>query len=312
MAAPVPLVVVAGESLIDRIVRPGSAEPPLDVPGGGPFNTARALARLGVRTTFLGRLSKDERGRRLRAALEGDGVELDLAATTDDPTLIAVADVDPTGVATYRFEPEGSAAAGLVPADIPAGLPVETVALHVGTLGLVLEPTATTIARLVADATPDVLVMVDPNVRPAAIRDESTYRARLQRVLARAAVVKASVEDLRWLEPVSSPLDAARALVARGAAVVLVTAGPAAVRVVGRWKEPLIVATPAVHVVDTIGAGDAFGAGFLAAWLQAGRPKADLADPSAVATAAQFAVHVATGSVTRSGAEIGPRRTPMR
>src|SRR6478736_2115187 len=152
-------IVVAGESLIDRIVRPDGAVE--EVVGGGPLTTARALARLGFPVSFVGGLSTDASGGRLRAALAADGVDLSLAVTTEAPTLLAVAALDAAGVASYRFEPAGSAAASLRPADLAGGLPPDIAVLHVGTLGLVLEPAAETIAGLVATAPPDVLVIVD-------------------------------------------------------------------------------------------------------------------------------------------------------
>jgi fructokinase len=294
------LVVVAGESLIDRIVRPDGRID--EVPGGGPFNTARALARLGVRTAFLGRLSTDGHGRRLRAALEAEGVELELAATTDDPTLIAVAELDVTGSATYRFEPDHSAASGLEPADVPDGLPDDTVALHVGTLGLALEPMATTIAGLVAGARPDVLVMVDPNIRPTAIRDEDAYRTRLAAVLARADLIKTSAEDLAWLDPTGSPPDVASELVDGGASAVIVTNGSASVEFVSRGAVGH-AAVPPRKVVDTVGAGDAFSAGFLARWLNTRDPRSRESDPQDVAAAVRFGIAAAGWTVERAGAD---------
>src|SRR5215831_4370168 len=110
-------IVVAGESLIDRVVRPdGSAD---DHPGGGPFNTARALARLGCRVAFLGGISVDDHGRLLRETLEADGVDLSLVQVRDAPTLIATATLDKSGGATYRFDPPASAAADLRTAALP-------------------------------------------------------------------------------------------------------------------------------------------------------------------------------------------------
>src|SRR5436853_2204486 len=169
MLDPRALVVVAGESLIDRITdADGSVT---DVLGGGPLNTARALARLGGRVAFLGRISTDAGGQRLRAALVADRVDVSLVVSTTDPTLIAHAMLDPDGNATYRFGPPGNAAAGLRPDDVPSGLAATTAALHVGTLGLVFEPTADTIAELVAGVPPGTLVVLDPNIRGAAIED---------------------------------------------------------------------------------------------------------------------------------------------
>ncbi|HEV7810127.1 MAG TPA: PfkB family carbohydrate kinase, partial [Candidatus Limnocylindrales bacterium] len=128
-----PLVVVAGESLIDRIVSVDGSV--VEVPGGGPFTTARALARLGCRVAFVGRLSTDSHGRLLRELLEGDGVDVAVARSTDDPTLIATATLDAFGAATYAFGPLRSAAAGLTTADVAASRDLldEAAVLHVGT-----------------------------------------------------------------------------------------------------------------------------------------------------------------------------------
>jgi fructokinase len=294
------LIVVAGESLVDLLVRRDGGV--TATPGGGPFNVARALGRLGQPVAFLGRLSTDPFGRLLRARLVADGVDLRLAPTTDDPTLLAVADIDDDGAATYRFHTVGSAAVGLTSADIPDGLPPDTTALHVGTLGLVLEPMASTIAGVIATAPPDVLVMADPNCRPAAIADPAAYRYRLANLFARVDLVKLSTDDLMWLDPDPDAVGAARRVLERGPAVVLLTNGGGPTRIVSR-RNVISVAVPGVRVVDTVGAGDAFGAGFLAAWTRAGRGRAELGDTSALTEATRFAIEVGSRTVGRAGAD---------
>ncbi|HEY7969137.1 MAG TPA: PfkB family carbohydrate kinase [Candidatus Limnocylindrales bacterium] len=297
-------VVVAGESLIDRLVRPdGGVE---DVVGGGPFTTARALARLGLPVSFVGGLSTDASGARLRAALAADGVDLSLAVTTEAPTLLAIAALDAAGVASYRFEPAGSAAASLRPADLARGLPPDTAVLHVGTLGLVLEPVAEVIAGLISTALPDVLVVVDPNLRPSAIEDAAVYRERLAKVIGRADVVRASHDDLAWLAPDRSIEDTAMRIVGAGPSLLLLTEGAGPVRIV-TGHGVRVVPVPAVRVVDTVGAGDAFGAGFLAAWLGGSRDRGALRDIDAVETAVRFAIRVASWTVGRPGAALPTR-----
>jgi len=294
------MIVVAGESLIDLIVdASGRVEAR---PGGGPYNVARTLGRLGQSVAFLGRLSRDRFGSLLRAGLAAEHVDLGLAPLTDAPTLLAVAELDADGAATYRFYVEGTAAAGLSAADVRDGLPAATTALHVGTLGLVFEPMAATIESVVAGLGPDVLLMADPNCRPTAIRDAAAYRARLGRILGRVDVLKVSVDDLAWLDPGTAPVEGARRLMAGGAVAVLITDGARPVRLVtpAGVRE---LAVPPVRVVDTVGAGDAFGAGFLAAWTAAGRGRADLADQAALAVATRFAIEVGRLTTTRAGAE---------
>jgi fructokinase len=252
--------------------------------------------------SFLGRVSRDAFGRQLRARLAADGVDQSLLIATDDPTLLAVAEVGIDGVATYRFHTQATAAVGLVPDDLPGGLPSRTTALHVGSLGLVLEPMAATIEGFVLATATDVLVMLDPNCRPAAITDPVAYRARIDRVLGRVDLVKASVDDLAWLDPGRGPIDAARRLLDRGPSLVLVTDGPRPVRIVTA-TDVVGLDVPPVAVADTIGAGDALGAGFLAWWSHAGRGRDDLTDRDAIAAAARFAIHVGSITATRAGAE---------
>ena len=294
------MIVVAGESLIDLLVRAdGGVSATV---GGGPFNAARALGRLGQSVAFLGRLSTDAFGRMLRERLVADGVDLGLAPTTDDPTLLAVAEIGADGSASYQFHTAATAAVGLAPDDLPDGLPPDATALHVGTLGLVLEPMASAIEEFVASAPREVLVMADPNCRAAAISDPDGYRARLARILRRVDVVKASADDLTWLDPGREIVAAARAILEGGPAVVLLTDGAGPVRIVTR-EHVVSVAVPVVAVVDTVGAGDAFGAGFLAAWTASAHGRTELGDATALAAATRFAIDVGVRTVSRAGAD---------
>jgi fructokinase len=174
-------------------------------------------------------------------------------------------------------------------------------ALHVGTLGLVFEPVAAALEAVVAAIAEDTLVAVDPNIRPAVAARAAGYRERLGRLVARADLVKVSDDDLAWLDPGTEPVAAARALLDRGPRVVLLTRGAAGVAVVTAAGEAEVPALP-VDVVDTIGAGDAFGGGFLAWWSRAGLGTADLGDLGAVMEATRFAVLVAGRTVARAGA----------
>lgn len=294
------MIVVAGEALVDLIV---SSDGQLSAnPGGGPYNAARTIARLGGRSAFLGRVSDDRFGRDLHAHLAADGVDLTLVVRTDAPTTLAVAELDAGGAATYRFYTEGTSAAGLVPADLAVAASSGTRALHVGTLGLVLEPTASTLAGLVARTSDEVLVFVDPNCRPAVVPDVAAYQARLRPVLERADVVKVSGDDLDFLFPGTNHLVAARKLVADSGSVVLFTDGANSVHVLTDQAE-LEVAVPAVAVVDSVGAGDAFGGAFLVAWLAGGRGPADLGEVAALRQAVEAAVVVAGITCGRQGAD---------
>jgi fructokinase len=178
----------------------------------------------------------------------------------------------------------------------------EVTALHVGTLGLVLEPTGTTIERLVQAASADVLVMLDPNCRPSATRDPAAFRRRIDRIARRADVVKASEDDLRFLDPSATPDTVIDRFLELGVRVVLRTDGGGSVEI-RTSTDRVSVPVPRVEVVDTVGAGDAFGGGFLAAWAAAGHGRVELASIDRVVEAVTFAIRVAGVTCARAGAD---------
>ena len=302
-----PVIVVAGEALIDLLVHPDGRL--RAVPGGGPYNTARTIARLGGEVAFLGRLSADRFGGILRDALAGDGVDLTMIEATDAPTTLAIAELDDLGQASYRFHTAETSAPELSLAAVVRALAGRPQAVHLGTLGLVLEPMAAALEAGLATAGDGTLVMLDPNCRPLVIRDRATYIARLDRVMRRADVVKVSTDDLAYLARGEEAHVAARTLLERGPMVVLVTDGPRPVAVVTR-DGTLELPVPPVQVVDTIGAGDAFGGAFLARWMERRLGRDDLTDRAALIDAITLAIEVASLTCQRPGAD-PPRRAEL-
>jgi fructokinase len=304
-------IVVTGEALIDLVLRRNG-----DLaghPGGGPYNVARTIGRLGQPVAYLGRVSTDGFGSRLRSELEADGVALDAVVATDVPTTLALAEIDPSGGAHYQFYASGTSAPGLTLEAAEAVLPEHPGAFYLGTLGLVFEPMASTLETLLRGMGEETLVALDPNCRPTTIADPAAYRGRLGRLLGRTDVLKASDADLAWLDPGTEPVDAARALLtadgersgdaaaARGG-IALVTLGGDGALVVTP-EEVVAVPAPVVDVVDTIGAGDAFMGGFLAYWHGHGLGRADLGRLDELERAAGFACRVAALTCARSGAD---------
>jgi fructokinase len=256
------VVVVCGEALIDMISSADGTQ--RSAAGGGPFNTARALARLGVPTAFLGRLSDDSWGQELAGLLVSDGASLELASIGSEPTTMAIAEVDSNGKAEYHFLVSGTSAPNLTPAMVPIRFGPQVIALHIGTLGLVLEPMASTLVDLIRREHGRCVVMLDPNIRLGLV-PESGYRDHLRTAIAMSTIVKASEDDLAWLYPGLGYEEAAERILQEGARLVVVTLG--AMGAFGAHRDTrLRVAAPHMEVVDTIGAGDAFGAGLLA-WL---------------------------------------------
>jgi fructokinase len=292
-------IVVGGEALVDLV--PHAAGELRAHAGGGPYNTARTLGRLEQDVHYLGCLSDDGFGTRLRAQLVEDGVRLDTVVATPLPTTLALAELDEAGAATYRFYSEGTSAPALEPEAALTVLPERVEMLHVGTLGLVMEPTALALQAVVEAVAEEALIMVDPNCRPTFIADRGSYRRGLAATLRYAHVVKASVDDLAYLEPGAEPAGAARSLLEDGPRVALVTLGGDGALVVTADSQERIAA-PRIEVVDTIGAGDAFGGGFLAWWRLRGLGRQDLVDADAVRGATRFACVVAARTCERAGA----------
>ena len=294
------MILVGGEALYDLVLQ-GPSDDLRGHPGGGPFNTARTIGRLAQPVAYLGRMSTDTFGVRLQRMLAEDGVSLGPMVRTDEPTTLALAEVDHEGVARYRFYERGTAAPGLTPDAALSALPDQVDYLHVGTLGLTLEPVATALEAVVAHLADSALIMVDPNIRPWVISDPSAYRARLARVLSGSHVVKVSEEDLAWLHGDLPPVEGVRALLAHGPTLGLLTRGPNGALVVTRTAE-VAVPAPRAKVVDTIGAGDAFGGGFLARWSELGLTRDDLGTIDLAVEATAFACLVAARTCSRPGA----------
>lgn len=294
------MIVVVGEALMDLVV---TADGQIAArPGGGPYNAARTMARLGAPTVFAGRLANDSFGRLLRGVLADDGVALGLPQPAAAPTPLAVAETDAAGFATYVFYLAGTAAADSEYPVLLAAMPDGLSAVHVGSLGLVFEPMAVSVERLITRGVPpDVMMMVDPNCRPAAIGNRQAYLDRLDRILRRADVVKVSKEDLGFLYPGSATEAAAATLLGDKSALVIVTDGPRPVRAFLPGGSLLVEVHP-TPVVDTIGAGDAFGGAFLAWWTENGLTRNDITCPRLVQDALRAAVAVASLTCTRAGA----------
>ena len=294
-------IVVGGEALYDVVAGPGDDGPLAGHPGGGPFNVARTIGRLRQPIAFLGRLSTDRLGATHERMLADDGVRSECVVRSDDPTTLALASVDDDGGASYGFYTHATAAAGLNREAALAALPEHVAALHVGTLGLVLEPLASAMEAIVERLSSSTMIVVDPNCRPQALADPGPYRERLTRVLGHSDLVKVSEEDVGWLDPERSSLEAARALLELGPRAVLLTRGADGATVLSAGSETTVPAIPAV-MVDTIGAGDAFGGGVLAWWVSHRLSRDDLARHEFVVEAVRFAAAVAAHTVAQAGA----------
>ena len=264
------MILSCGEALIDMLPRTSTLGEACFAPyaGGAVFNTAIALGRLGAPSAFFSGVSNDMLGEILADTLHASKVDTRYLARSDRPTTVAFVKLV-NGQATYAFYDEATAGRMLATSDLPV-LPDSVSALFLGGISLVNDPAASTYEALQARECGARVTMIDPNIRPGFIAGkEAEYRARIERMVARADIVKLSDEDLHWLEGAGDLTDLARGILARGPKLVFITEGAQGARAVTATQDRF-VAAQAVTVVDTVGAGDTFNAGALAALHQAG------------------------------------------
>ncbi|MEU5850607.1 carbohydrate kinase family protein [Saccharopolyspora shandongensis] len=300
------MIVIGGEALVDLVPDPSTADGELGplhpLLGGGPYNVAIALGRLGVPAAFFARLSTDQFGDKLLERLRSSDVDVDLVQRGPEPTTLAVVGLAEDGSARYSFHTEGTAARFVE--DRP--LPEQATALCLGTLGMVLEPGASVYEEvLFREAARGRFIALDPNIRADLIADADAYRARFASWLPSVGLLKVSDADAEWLAGGGDVLAAAREWQRGGPAAVVLTRGADGLTVVTGDGE---VSVPGVRaeVADTIGAGDTVQAALLA-WLH----RNDALSADAVraldreqwAQALRFAAAAAAVTVSRPGAE---------
>ncbi|MFF8315857.1 carbohydrate kinase [Streptomyces bobili] len=257
-------ITVVGECVADAFTEPANASNELALrvlPGGGPANTAVALARLGTRARFLARLSGDVFGRLFRAHLEASGVDLADAVAAAEPSTLAVAELDAAGQAAFSFHAQNTADWQWTSGELARADLSETVCVHTGSLALVREPGGAVLEEFLATAAPRATISIDPNVRPLLVRPDA-YRARLARWCALADILRLSEDDLELLLPGTPPEQACDLWHAAGVRLVVITLG-AGGALASLDGERLLVPAVATRVVDTVGAGDSFTAGLL-------------------------------------------------
>lgn len=303
------VIVVGGEALVDLVPvagERGALRPLLPRPGGGPYNTAVAVGRLGAPVAFLSRVSTDGFGDAVVDRLRDSRVRTDLVQRGPEPTTLAVVTLADDGSARYSFHVQGTA--DRLVAD-PGPLPDDVTMLSLGTLSLLLEPGASVYETVLRrEAARGRLTVLDPNIRAGLIDDPAAYRARFTSWLPDIGVLKVSEDDARWLGELPPDGDVAplvAAWLAAGVTAVVLTRGGAGLTAVTADLRVDVPAAPA-RVVDTIGAGDTVHAAVLV-WLHGRdvRSAGDVAklDRAAWTDGLGFAARAAAVTVSRVGAE---------
>lgn len=272
---------VVGEALVDLVEAKAAPKSFTAHPGGSPYNVAITLARLGQSVSLVARTGRDAFGRMLEDKARESGVGFDQWQIVDEPTTLAVASLDPSGSAHYDFYLDSTA--GLGWDDTLVDLAPTGPVLHLGSLASWRPPSGPllqALQRRIHDGG-ETLISYDPNVRPALIADPGTARASIERCMGAAHLIKASDEDIAYLYPDGSPEEAAARWCELGATLVVVTLGGSGAVAFGRDGELARRAGEKVTVADTVGAGDSFAGGLLAALADDG-----ICSPAALRSAA--------------------------
>ena len=294
------MIVVGGEALVDLVDDRGSRRA---VAGGGPFNTAVALGRLDVPVAFLGAVSRDAYGEILTQLLIDAGVDTSLERRSDLPTPQATVHRADDGRNSYTFSLVATAFTDF-PAELLPPLPESAWAIHVGTLGLAVDPPAGTYEALLHREAGRRRIILDPNVRPASFGSADVYRWRFERLARLADVVKLSDDDAAWIYPMLPVADVLETILGFGPRLVALTCG--ARGAIARSGTDIVdVPGIPVHVADTVGAGDSFGAALVAALVDERvlGPRLDCElDEACLRRAVTYAVAASAVTCTRTGA----------
>ncbi len=243
---------VCGEVLIDIL-------PTGPVVGGGPANTAKALARLGYDVDFIDGISSDAFGVSARKELTKDGVGLDLTLSSDKPTCTATVTLDSNGSASYEFLIDGTATFDFNSSWLPDPSRLKPSVLHIGTLVTVIQPGADVLYDWAVQVGEFAPIVFDPNIRPSVLGDRAQYVQSVEKWVSISSVVKVSDDDIKWLYPEQSLDEVAHRWIAGGVSCVVITRG--AHGLIGFTEHGMEEVNGAkVAVIDTVGAGDTVGA----------------------------------------------------
>lgn len=298
-------MIIVGEALVDLVPEQDGRLDPR--PGGSARNVAIAAARLGADVSYVGGLSSDSFGRRMRAEFVAEGVDVSCSPELAAPTPLAVVDLDDEGHADYRFHLADTAALALNSDDLACLRGDDPLHVSLGAITLATPRVGDALVALLASHA--ALTSIDPNVRRAFVTDPAADAERLDQAVSLVDVVRCSDEDLSILQPGEDVADIAAGWRDSGTSAVVVTRGDGGAEA---WTASghVRVDAPQVEVVDTVGAGDTFGAALLTALVEAGatdRAGLELLDTAGWEAALAFAARAAAVTVSRRGAD-PPRR----
>jgi fructokinase len=261
-------VAIAGEALIDLISEAdGRFNPCL---GGAVYNLARALARQGLGTLYLNPFSSDRLGQALMQQMVNDGVVLSQPAPVQAVTSLAVVNLNENGHPSYAFYRDGVADRQVTTSQMVNDCSNHAHSLEfvcTGALALDVRDQNIYLPWLVQQKQADQCVVVDANLRPSVMPDLPAYQRCVHAFLDVADIIKVSDEDLLALKvPGDTPLMQARHVMqTTQAKLMALTMGANGAWLLTRNGDYFALETARLNIIDTVGAGDSFLAGLLAA-----------------------------------------------
>lgn len=301
--------VALGETLIDFTPK-GCSEDGMKLfeqnPGGAVANVMAAMAKLGAKTGFIGKVGADMHGDFLIDTMKRAGIDVSEVRRDENVfTTLAFVDLSEDGQREFYFARKPGADTCLRPEEISREYLADTTLLHVGSLSLTDEPARSATLQAVACAKEcGTIISYDPNYRAMLWKDAETARKGMRSLLRSADLVKISDEETELLTDRKEPEEALRKLLSEGISIAAVTLGPDGA-LVGTAEGSVHVPGYRAQAVDTTGAGDSFFGGFL--WKLLSFGMGDTKKPcemtlSEVREAAVFGNAVASLNVEKRGA----------
>ena len=269
--AAAPVVVTLGETMaLVRTVEIGSLRHATDLAfgiGGAESNVAIGLARLDTSASWLGRVGDDSLGERVVREIRGDGVDVRAIVDADAATGLMVKERPSAASTAVHYYRAGSAGSRLSPDDIPEAWVEQARLLHVTGITPLLSTSARSAVHAAIDRARDagVTVSFDVNYR-SALAPASVAGPLLREIAERADIVFGGEEEFSILFPGATPAEAAAGLRDAGCATTVVKLGPGGASAITE-TDVVDGAGFRIDPVDTVGAGDAFVAGYLSALL---------------------------------------------
>jgi len=309
------MFLVCGEALFDLFVDPAQSKLPREIPfkaiaGGSPFNVAVGLSRLGVKSALMTGVSTCFLGKQLQQVLEDEGVSTDyLVPLEEATTTLSLVAVDARGVPSYCFYGQSGADRKLLPSDLPK-LSSDIRGIHLGSYSLVVSPTSESLYQLVSNASKDLLITLDPNVRLNVEPDLNVWRQKIEAFAKHAHIIKVSEEDLELLYPGADLEQIAHSLLSSQCRLVFLTQGERGVTLFSHQHDRWSCAAHKITPVDTVGAGDTFQAALITYLVEQGFDTPEQLDQLSRAhldAMLSFALAASALTCQRSGPDL-PRR----